>query len=186
IATDSIAADGTVTFGGGYLMSGALSANGSVLLMSNASRSGETPEFAIGLRKGGTFTTASLSGSYFYQGYRNSSAGPVLTPAAGSPLPDPYGFAVRSGTMTFDGVGGLTFTPMQNRDGTVSALGGGIATYSVAADGTVTFAGGYAMSGMLSADGSVLLMSNADQSGEKPELAIGIRKAGAFTTASLS
>lgn len=168
-ATYSVAADGTFHLGA---LTGGVLEGGSMIVCSNTAVGG-SPELTILLRQEGTFTTASVHGTYAMVGFsRKLGATQPLTPSAGTPLPDPLGFVGSGGgTVTFDGLGGATVDSFLNTDGVISA-DTGPATYSVAADGTLTF--GTATGGVL-ADGSVIVVSTMT-GGSDPEINLWIRK----------
>ncbi len=161
--TYSVASDGTVTITvGSGTLTAELSADGNTLVGAVLTSSA-TPEIDIGIKQGqGTFTTASLSGTYSVAALTDNSGGS-------------NGLL---GTLTFDGAGNVTGTSTQNdaKAGTVAtvSLAG---TYSVAADGTVTVnfsAGPTTLTGNFSADGNALVLEDL-QSGDNPGIMILIR-----------
>lgn len=183
----SVAPDGTLTFLFGYSATGGVLADGSAFVLSTSSRSGGPPEINIGIRKGGSFTNASLSGTYFFQGYWWNGGTQPNAPATGTPLPAPTGFSIDAGILTFDGAGNWTYSAQSmNQDATISAPGNIAGSYSVAPDGTLTFLSGYLATGGILAGGNTFLVNTASKSGSDPEINIGIKKSGAFTNASLA
>ncbi len=115
--TYAVAADGTLTFdAGGTSLTGNVLAGGSTFILANTS--GEPIEIGVGVEKGGTFSNATLSGSYgvtFH--YSDATAGPLNTitipdvpSTVNVPFPD-YAFNTALGTVMFDGGGSVPLPP---------------------------------------------------------------------------
>lgn len=93
----------------------------------------------------------------------------------------------RSGTATFDGLGGVGLSWTDNTDGTISSLAQSW-TYSIAADGTFTATtpGGTVLAGHVQPGGDVALAARIS-AGAFPMTALFVRKGGAtFATADLT
>ena len=135
-----------------------------------ATRAGETSgqpvQIGIGVKQGGTFSNATLSGRYGVTMY--DSDAPVDVP----PL---KGFHSEVVTLTSDGVGNFTYSGNKNTDG-VSSAKSGSGTYAVAADGTLTLSstGGTPHKGSVLAGGSTFIL--ASTSGQPVDIGVGILK----------
>lgn len=115
-----------------------------------------------------------LSGVYHYVSFGGNSA-----PA--------HDDASRSGTATFDGLGGVSLSWTENSDGTIGSLAQNW-TYSIAADGTLTATtpGGTVLAGHVQSNGDVALAARIS-AGAFPMQAVFVRKGGAtFGTADLT
>jgi hypothetical protein len=174
--TYSIAGDGTLTLSTG--LTGHLLAGGSTFILTAAS--GQPIEIGVGLKRGGTFSNASLGGTYavtFY--YSDPAAVPPgtidisipRTPFSGSfDVPFPVAaFNTELRTVTFNGAGTYTWSGIRNRGGVAGPVSGN-GTYAVAADGTLTTDGGLA--GNVLAGGSTFILSST--SGQALRLGVGI------------
>ena len=163
--TYSVAADGTFTTSEGQ--TGSVLANGSTFVFMTQDGN---PHIGMGINNGGNFSNPSLTGDYACVAYSfNESALQNVTPAQGTPLPSPSGFRDELDTITFDGVGGYTYTSMRNTDGTLSTVSKS-GTYSVAVDGIFTTSEGQI--GSVIADGSTFVFMT--QNGN-PQIGVGIR-----------
>ena len=143
-----------------------------------AAMSGD-PEVLVGLKKAGSFSNASLSGTYTFTDYYVNSGSSNATSVVHISVPSvPYtndltvpiaktGFTAELGTVTFDGVGGFTLSGTKNVDG-VSSAKTQSGSYSVAADGTLTLGN---MTGSVLAGGSSLVA--ASMTGD-PEVLVGL------------
>ena len=174
--TYSVAGDGSLALDTG--LTGHLQSGGSSFIL--AAASGQPIEIGVGLKKGGTFSNASLGGSYavtFY--YADPAAAPAgtidisipRTPFSGSfDVPFPVAaFNTELRTMTFNGAGTYTWSGIRNRGGVSSPVSGN-GTYAVAVDGTLTTNGGLA--GNVLAGGSTFLLSST--SGQALRIGVGI------------
>ena len=167
-ASYSVSSGGILTLVGGGGGTGALLAGGSVLIWTTTANQ---PQLSLCVKRGGTFSTASLNGAYgtvFYR-FEGGTVQPA-TQTAGNPTTHPNGFQCSVGTLTFDGAGNASYSGTKNTDGTASA-DTGTDTYSVASDGTfsMTNISGYVLEG-----GSVVIwMTNAPAG---PQISISIRK----------
>jgi hypothetical protein len=174
--TYSIAGDGTLTLSTG--LTGHVLAGGSAFVMT--APGGQPIEIGVGLKRGGTFSNASLGGTYavaFH--YCDPAAAPAgtidisipRTPFSGSfDVPFPVAaFNTELRTVTFNGAGTYTWSGIQNRGGVSSPVSGS-GTYAVAADGTLTTDGGLA--GTVLAGGSTFILSSAN--GQALRLGVGI------------
>lgn len=174
--TYAVAGDGTLTLDGG--LTGHLVAGGSTFLLTAAS--GQPIEIAVGLKGGGSFSAASLGGTYtvthYYADPGAAPAGTIdisipRTPFTGAfAVPFPLAaFSTELRIVTFDGAGSYTWSGIRNRGG-VSSLVSGNGTYAVAANGTLTTDGG--LRGNVLAGGSTF--SLASMSGQRLEIGVGI------------
>ena len=170
--TYSVNADGSFTTNVG--LTGNVLAGGSMFVFRTAT--GET-RMGVGVKQGGSFSTASASGLYTMVQYSfNAGANQPALPAepAGPPqpaMPSPLGFRAQLATLTLNGgAGTFTLSGTQNADGTGSSISGS-GTYAVAADGTFTTSTG--LTGTLLADGSTLVF--ATTSGNT-QMGVGIRR----------
>jgi hypothetical protein len=174
--TYAVAGDGTVTLNSG--LTGHLLAGGSTFLLTTAS--GQPIQIGAGLRRGGSFSAASLGGTYtvglYYADPGAAPAGTIdidipATPFSGAfPVPFPLAaFSNELRTMTFNGAGSYTWTGIRNRGG-VSTPVSGNGTYAVAADGRLTTDGGLA--GHLLAGGSTFVLTSI--SGQAMRIGVGI------------
>jgi hypothetical protein len=174
----SVSSNGTLELDTG-LTGNLLSGGGTFIL---ASTVGQPMEIGFGVKKGGTFSDASLGGTYsvtFY--YADPTIGPVSkidisiprTPFSGSfDVPFPASkFNTELRTMTFSGAGSYTWSGIRNRGG-VSSVVSGNGTYAVAGDGTLTTDGGLA--GNVLAGGSTFILTST--SGQALGIGIGILK----------
>ena len=136
------------------------------------------------------YSNASLSGTYAMTNFYTESAtsNPLSTVSVSIPsspfvtdlqIPGRFKTGVDLGTVTFDGAGHFTYSGSQNRDGVVASVTSSGA-YSVAADGSMTID---ELSGrVLSGGGTFILASTSSD----PQIAVGVKVAGAFSNASLS
>ena len=174
--TYAVAGDGTLTLDSG--LTGYLLAGGGTFVL--AATSGQPMEIGVGLRRGGSFSAASLGGTYtvtFY--YADPGAAPAgtidisipRTPFSGTfAVPFPLAaFSTELRTVTFNGVGAYTWTGIRNRGGVSSPVSGN-GTYAVAADGTLTTDGGLA--GNVLAGGSTFVLTST--SGQALRIGVGI------------
>ena len=172
----AVATDGTLTLDNG--LTGNVLAGGSTFLL--ASTSGQPIEIGMGVKKGGTFSNASLGGTYtLVLHYADATTGPPDTininiPAVphfstvNVPFPE-YAFNAELRTVTFNGAGSYTWSGTRNRGGVTSPVSGN-GTYAVAADGTLTLGSGLA--GNVLAGGSTFIL--ASTSGQAIEIGVGI------------
>ncbi len=174
--TYAVAVDGTMRLDTG--LTGSVLADGSTFVL--ASTSGVPIEIAAGVKRGGTFSNASLGGTYtvaFH--YVDATTGPLDTITfdvrrtpfiATVDVPFPaYAFNSELRTMTFNGAGSYTWSGTRNRGGVSSPVAGN-GTYAVAADGTLTLGGGLA--GNVLAGGSTFIV--ASTSGQAIAIGVGI------------
>lgn len=129
----------------GQILTGGLLAGGDILVTS-ATSSGGPSEITVAVRKGGSFSTSSMSGAY-----RGISFGSSPGVAAS------HFSLVKSAN--FSGGGVLTWTATQNLEGTVGAVPLQTEAYSIAADGTFTITGGLTFSGGVLAGGRIAVAS---------------------------
>lgn len=190
-ANYSVDPDGTLTVDG--QLKGSVLAGGSTFVL-NSTGSNNEPQIDIGLKQGGSFSNASLSGTYTITEYaRRTGPTNVVIPknVPSVPISGNLGFNVLPKgwesdliTANFDGAGGVTVRQqISNRDGVVSNTGPQAATYSVASDGTLVLAG--SLRGTVLAGGSSFLVADIS-GGDEPQFDVGIRKAGEFSNASLA
>lgn len=176
--TYSVAGDGTLTLDS--RLTGNLLAGGSTFILT--SPAGEPLEVGFGVKTGGTFSDASLGGTYsvaLY--YSDPTIGPVstidvsipATPFSGSfALPFPASsFNTELRTMTFNGAGRYNWSGIRNRGG-VSSVVSGNGSYAVAEDGRLTTDGGLA--GHVLAGGSTFILTST--SGQALRIGMGILK----------
>ncbi len=174
--TYAVAGDGTLTLDSG--LTGHLLAGGGTFVL--AATSGQPMEIGVGLRRGGSFSAASLGGTYavtFY--YSDPGAAPLgrinisipRTPFSGAfDVPFPLAaFSTEWRNVTFNGAGSYTWSGIRNRGGVTSPISGN-GTYAVAADGTLTTDGGLA--GNVLAGGSTFVLSST--SGQAMRIGVGM------------
>ncbi|HUF80708.1 MAG TPA: hypothetical protein VMN03_06205, partial [Burkholderiales bacterium] len=169
--------------------SGGVLAGGSALVLTTTS--GDVVELGVGVKLGGAYGNASLSGSYgVAHHYSDAGAGPLdtigldinTTPYSETvdvPFPA-YAFNTELRTTTFDGAGSYSWSGTRKRGSVVSAVSGSGA-YAVAGDGTLTLDS--RLTGHLLAGGSTFLLTAA--SGQPIEIGVGLRRGGSFSAASL-
>ncbi len=185
--TYSVDADGTLALDIGPA-GNVLAGGGTFVLSSN---SGPVVEMGVGVKLGGGYGNASLSGSYgVAHHYSDAGAGPLSTIALDIPrtpysdtvdVPFPaYAFNTELRAATFDGAGNYSWSGTRNRGGTVSAVSGG-GTYAVAGDGTLTLDSG--LTGHLQSGGGAFVLTAA--SGQPVGIGVGLRRGGSFSAASL-
>lgn len=156
------------------------------------SPTGDVVELGVGVRIGGAYGNASLSGSYrVARYYSDATAGPLSTIALDIPripysdsvnVPFPsYAFNTELWSASFDGAGNYSWTGTRNRGG-VPSPAAGAGTYSVGGDGSLALDIG--LTGHLQSGGSSFILAAA--SGQPIEIGFGLRKGGAFSNASLS
>ncbi len=173
--TYALAADGTLTLDTG--LAGNVLGGGSTFVL--ATPNGQVA-MAVGLRKGGTFSNASLGGRYAVAyHYSDASAGPANTiniNIPGTPysnsldVPFPaYAFNSEVRSIMFDGTGNYTWSGSRNKGG-VSSATSGRGTYSVAADGALTLDG--RLAGNVLEGGSTFIL--APTSGQAVEIGVGV------------
>ena len=171
--TYAVAGDGSLTLDSG--LTGHLLADGSTFILTAAS--GQPIEIGVGLRRGGTFSAASLGGTYalmFHSSDPAAAAGTIditipRTPFSGEfdvPFPLPA-FSTERRSVTFNGAGSYTWSGIRNQGGVSSPVSGN-GTYAVAGDGTLTTDGGLA--GYVLAGGSTFILSSTSG----PALRIGV------------
>jgi YVTN family beta-propeller protein len=124
------------------------------------------------------FSNACLKGTYWIINSEHFGTTQVNNPGTGSPADWPLGFKTATGTMTFDGNGGLSYSTTRDEDGTVT-LESASAPYSISSGGTLTFD---VFSGGLLVGGEAFTVSSTTHQ----VMMVGIKKNGAFTTASLN
>jgi len=155
------------------------------------SPTGDVVELGVGVRIGGAYGNASLSGSYgVAHYYSDATAGPLSTIALDIPrtpysdsvnVPFPsYAFNTELWSASFDGAGNYSWTGTRNQGGVASPAAGG-GTYSVGGDGSLSLDIG--LTGHLQSGGSSFLLAAA--SGQPIQIGVGLRKGGAFSNASL-
>ena len=174
--TYAVAGDGTLTLDGA--LTGHLLVGGGAFILTAAS--GQPIEIGVGLRRGGSFSAASLGGTYAVTLYgADPGAAPASTidisvprtPFSGTfDVPFPLAaFSVELRTVTFNGAGAYTWSGTRNRGGVSSPVSGS-GTYAVAADGTLTTDGG--LGGNVLAGGSTFVLTST--SGQALRIGVGI------------
>jgi hypothetical protein len=174
--TYAVAGDGTLTLDSG--LTGHLIAGGSTFILTAAS--GQPIEIGVGLRRGGSFSAASLGGTYtvalYYADPGAAPAGTIDisipdTPFSGAfDVPFPLAaFSTELRTVTFNGAGSYAWSGIRNRGGVSSPVSGN-GTYAVAADGTLTTDGG--LRGNVLAGGSTFVLTST--SGQALRIGVGI------------
>lgn len=145
--TYSVAGDGglALTVGAETLSGGML--NGAGVAVAASTSAGADPAIFILVKKGGTFTDASLSGKYFACTFSFDV--------------DDDHHESETGTVTFDGAGSFSFSSLVSNEEGVISTGSGGGTYSVASDGVLSAtAGSEVMQGGLRDGGSVAILAN--------------------------
>jgi hypothetical protein len=171
-----VAGDGSLTLDTG--LTGHLLAGGSTFLLTTAS--GQPIGIGVGLRRGGTFSNASIGGTYaltfYYSDPATAPAGTIdiaipRTPFSGEfEVPFPLAaFSTEQRSVTFNGAGNYAWSGTRNRGGVASPVSGN-GTYAVAADGRLTTDGG--LRGFVLAGGSTFIL--AATSGQRIEIGVGI------------
>lgn len=185
--TYSVDADGRLALDIGPV--GSVLAGGNTFILT--SPTGDVVEMGVGVKIGGAYGNASLSGSYgVAQYYSDATAGPLntialavsRTPYSGTvdvPFPA-YALNAELWTANFDGAGNYTWSGTRNRGGVPSAVAGA-GTYSVSSDGTLALDNG--LTGHLLGGGSTFILASAG--GQPIEIGVGLKKGGAFSAASL-
>jgi hypothetical protein len=174
--TYAVPGDGSLTMAGG--LTGHLLAGGSTFLLTAAS--GQPIGISAGLRRGGSFSAASLGGTYtvalYYADPGAAPAGTIDIDIPDTPfngafaVPFPLAaFSTELRTVTFNGAGSYTWSGIRNRGGVSSPVSGN-GTYAVAGDGTLTTDGGLA--GTVLAGGSTFILSST--SGQDMGIGVGI------------
>jgi hypothetical protein len=174
--TYAVAGDGTLTLDSG--LTGHLQSGGGAFVLTAAS--GQPIEIGVGLRRGGSFSAASLGGTYavtlYYSDPGAAPAGTISisiprTPFSGTfAVPFPLAaFSTELRTVTFNGAGSYTWSGIRNRGGVSSPVSGN-GTYAVAADGALTMEG--SLAGNVLAGGSTFVL--ASTSGAAIEIGVGI------------
>jgi len=174
--TYAVAGDGTLTLDSG--LTGHLQSGGGAFVLTAAS--GQPIEIGVGLRRGGSFSAASLGGTYsvtlYYADPGTAPAGTIdisipRTPFSGTfAVPFPVAaFSVELRTVTFNGAGSYIWTGTRNRGGVSSPVSGN-GTYAVAADGALTMEG--TLAGNVLAGGSTFVITST--SGSAIEIGVGI------------
>jgi len=159
---------GPFSFRGGTLFGGSFAVSSSVT-------AGSFPTVLVDVRKGGgSFTNATLAGTYYVVGYGWS-------PGGGTPFNYSY-----TGTMNANGSGAWALNVTGNVDGTIVPGSTNSGTYSIAADGTGTFTDTSAIvaQGGVLASGDIVVTS-VMTAGVGCEILVGIRKGGIFNNALL-
>lgn len=142
--TYTVASDGALTLDTG--LTGQLLAGASTLLLT--SPSGKV-QIGAGVKKGGTFSSATLTGRYTVAYHYSDAAGgsptminisiPSTPYVSNIAVPFPlYAFNSEVRTMTFDGMGGYIWTGKADRGGVSNPNLQGSGTYVIDADGTLT------------------------------------------------
>jgi hypothetical protein len=174
--TYAVAGDGSLSLDSG--LTGHLLAGGSTFILTAAS--GQPIEIGVGLRRGGTFSAASLGGTYALAFYTSNPADAAAgtiditiphTPFSGEfevPFPLPA-FSTERRIVTFNGAGSYSWTGTRNQGGVSSPVSGN-GTYAVAGDGTLTTDDGLA--GYVLAGGSTFVLTST--SGQAMRIGVGI------------
>jgi hypothetical protein len=174
--TYAVAGDGTLTLDG--RLTGHLSAGGGTFLLTAAS--GQPIEIGVGLKRGGSFSAASLGGTYTVALYY---ADPGAAPAdtidiyiPDTPFNDAFdvpfplaAFSTELRTVTFNGAGSYTWSGIRNQGGVSSPVSGN-GTYTVDANGTLTTDGD--LGGNVLAGGSTFVLTST--SGQATRIGVGI------------
>lgn len=175
--TYAVAGDGTLTLDSG--LTGHLQAGGGAFVLTAAS--GQPIEIGVGLRRGGSFSAASLGGTYSVTLYSaDPGAAPAGTIDISIPRTLPFSgafavpfplaaFSTELRTVTFNGAGSYTWSGIRNRGGVSSPVSGN-GTYAVAADGALTMQG--TLAGNVLAGGSTFVLTST--SGAAVEIGVGI------------
>jgi 6-phosphogluconolactonase (cycloisomerase 2 family) len=174
-ATYSISSGGTLAFD---VFSGGVLVGGEAFTVSSTTKQ----VMMVGIKKSGSFSTASLNGAYAVAGYHRTNVGGVTMPAPGGPMPNPNGFKSNAGTLTFDGAGGVSISGTQVLDGVVSP-DTGADTYTVGADGALSLISSGFQGGVL-AGKRVLLLGNT--AGTRTEILVATAKGSGMSDATLS
>jgi hypothetical protein len=171
----TVAADGALTIDTG--LTGHLLAGASTFILTTPSG---VVQMGAGIRKGGTFSAASLGGRYTVA-YHYSDATtrapdkisisiPSTPYSTTVPVPFPlYGFNSEVRSIVFDGSGRYTWTGMRDQGG-VSISGSGGGSYSVEPDGVLTMDG--RMMGNVLDGGSTFIV--APTSGQATQIGVGL------------
>jgi hypothetical protein len=164
--TYTVTASGAITVGtGGNGISGAVSADGDLLVLAptTSNGNGSTPGIYVAVKQGTGVTTTTLNGVYTLVSLSTSAAGTVGRY---------YSVGVANGT--FAGA------YIENNSGTSSTGNLVSGTYTAAADGTMTAVvtgatGSSNLTGAMSADGNVFVLADIT-SGEAATLLVGLRQ----------
>jgi len=187
--TYTVSPDGSMALDFG--LEGSVLAGGSTFVLA-ATRSAQVIEMGMGIKKGGTFDVTNLQGSYavaLY--YSDATAGPDNTVSLDVPVTLPYNaslavpfpsYALNSElrTMVFDGAGNYSWSGTRNTSGVSTAVSGS-GSYTIAPDGALSIDTG--LTGHLLPGASTFIL--ATPSG-MVQMGAGIRKGGAFSSASLA
>ncbi|MGE5624706.1 MAG: hypothetical protein ACM3ZT_04075 [Bacillota bacterium] len=175
--TYSISSTGKVSVPTSHL-SGQILSTGNIIALASTSGS---PEIDLMLKRAGSYSNASVKGTYVLASFRyDIGADQPTAPAAGTALPRPRGFTSLLQTLTFDGAGHFTFTGTQNEDGTVTTQSGS-GTYSVSSTGVVSVPA-EDLSGQVLSGTVVVLATTLDD----PEIHMLVKKSGSFSKASVN
>ncbi|MEO8156426.1 MAG: hypothetical protein ABI648_01430 [Betaproteobacteria bacterium] len=170
-----LATDGTLTLDTG--LAGNVLAGASAFILATP---GGKVEMGVGLRKGGTFSNASLGGRYAVAyHYSDATAGPANTININIPntpyinsldVPFPlYAFNSEVRSIVFDGAGNYSWSGTRNKGGVSSATSGS-GYYSVAADGALSLDS--RLSGHVLEGGSTFIL--APTSGQSVQIGMGV------------
>jgi hypothetical protein len=165
--TYTVSSSGVITVGtGGNGVSGAISADGNLLVLApiTSNGNGSTPGIYVAVKQGAGVTAATLNGVYTLVSLSTSTA----TGTVGRY----YSVGVANGAFAGDYI--------ENNSGTSSTNNLVSGTYTVAADGTMTAVvtgatGGATLTGTVSADGNAFVLTDLT-SGEAPTLLLGVRQ----------
>ena len=161
--------------------SGQVLSGGSVVIA--GSTDATSPGMFVFIKKGGTFSNASLNGAYAVAGaaFKRTTT-QSATPAMGAALPTPKGFKSGWGTSTFNGAGSFTSTQSNNQDGSITSKQQ-TQSYTVSSTGAFTIVNG-GISGQVLSGGNVIIASSTDVT--SPGIFVFIKKGGTFSNASLN
>jgi beta-lactam-binding protein with PASTA domain len=162
--TYTVSSSGAITFGtGGAGLSGAVSADGDLVVMApiTSNGNGSTSDITVAVKQGSGLSAATFDGVY-----TNVALGGTST--SGS-----YGLVE---TIYAHGDGTYTGTYTFNNAGTVTTGNPDSGTYTVSANGALVITSqGVVSTGQISADGNVYVLSDVN-SGQPPAVAVGVRQ----------
>jgi hypothetical protein len=142
--------------------SGAVSADGDLIVLSNDAPPRANPSIEVAVRRGTGVTNATFEGVYSVSEYGGAADTAIFAEAITL-------FAYGNGTYS------VTFT--RNAGGTVTTNNTDTGTYTIAADGTLTLTGskGDVYTGALAADGNALVLASVTNT-QDPAIFAGIRQ----------
>lgn len=142
-------------------LSGGLSSDGGLLTLASVA-AGSDPMMAILARQAGTYTVASLNGTYHVAGWTLNLPGATN--------------ASQFGTVTFDGAGNGTYLAPANEEGSLVAASSIPFTYDVSSGGGLgVFFSTWNWVGLVRSGGELVLAGGAIDSGDFPALQVMIK-----------